>query len=473
MLRHPLSFVVAALAPAAIAVAQAQWTLLQPPTSPTGRNGASLAFDPGAQRSFLTWGQTSGGMGDMQMWDGATWTPCTVTATAFLWPRRDCGFVHESSGALLLFGGWRPGFGIGGGQPMVLDETWRVGTTASGALHFALLAPVARPAARQGVAMVRTNQGVLLFGGCTLNRGIVFGDTWQWNGTTWTQLASGPAARAYAALTFDAGRNVAVLFGGFDGSGQGLADTWEFDGATWQQKAVSPSPTGRGGATFVWSPAASRALLFGGSASHATGPNLGDAWAWNGTQWIGQPTVGAPATNSLAAATWEPMAQRVLTFGGLAAGVANQTHHVDLLPPSASYTPFGTGCLGPNGQVPRLTAAANELPAIGTTSHLVVDQLPAALALTVFVLGFSNTWEASAGYALPLDLGVVGWPGCDQLVSTEVMVAVPTLTGEADYALTWPMNAGLAGFTYYAQALVVYVPTGAAVSNALTGVVGY
>ena len=39
--------------------------------------------------------------------------------------------------------------------------------------------------------------------------------------------------------------------------------------------------------------------------------------------------------------------------------------------------------------------------------------------------------------------------------------------------LTVPMTTSLVGFTFHAQALVLYSPSGVAVSNGVTGVVGF
>jgi hypothetical protein len=48
---------------------------------------------------------------------------------------------------------------------------------------------------------------MLLFGGSSKigTAGGFFGDTWIWNGTTWTRLtpAAAPPGRAYASMTYD------------------------------------------------------------------------------------------------------------------------------------------------------------------------------------------------------------------------------------------------------------------------------
>lgn len=54
---------------------------------------------------------------------------------------------------------------------------------------------------------------VVLFGGAITNGAL--GDTWEWDGTDWTQMAtSGPSRRYGHALAYDSRRQRVVLFGG-------------------------------------------------------------------------------------------------------------------------------------------------------------------------------------------------------------------------------------------------------------------
>ena len=64
-----------------------------------------------------------------------------------------------------------------------------------------------------------------------------FGDTWGWDGSTWTRLAeTGPAPRVMGAMAWDARREVIVMFGGRNGWPDGdLNDTWEWDGTRWRE----------------------------------------------------------------------------------------------------------------------------------------------------------------------------------------------------------------------------------------------
>src|SRR5207245_2328982 len=69
----------------------------------------------------------------------------------------------------------------------------------------------------------------VLFGGGNLAGSM--GDTWEWDGVRWTQVAStGPAPRSATAMAYDELRGKAVLFGGVTDQSAMLQDTWEWTG---------------------------------------------------------------------------------------------------------------------------------------------------------------------------------------------------------------------------------------------------
>src|SRR5436190_1909276 len=64
----------------------------------------------------------------------------------------------------------------------------------------------------------------VLFGGA--NYPTTNGDTWEWNGTVWTQHAvRGPSPRVGHAMAYDAPRGVTLLFGGNTSPGFN-SETW-------------------------------------------------------------------------------------------------------------------------------------------------------------------------------------------------------------------------------------------------------
>src|SRR5262249_12382183 len=57
--------------------------------------------------------------------------------------------------------------------------------------------------------------------------------------------ATTPPGRYDAGMAFDSARNRTVLFGGVDVNFNGLNDTWEWDGSTWTQLSPATSPPAR------------------------------------------------------------------------------------------------------------------------------------------------------------------------------------------------------------------------------------
>jgi hypothetical protein len=96
--------------------------------------------------------------------------------------------------------------------------------------------------------------------------GHTFGDTWTWDGTTWTKQA--PAAslppRWGASMAYDAATGIVVLFGGFGNNGPDHLGTWTWDGTTWTRQAPATSPPARWGASMAYDAATGTVVLFGG-----------------------------------------------------------------------------------------------------------------------------------------------------------------------------------------------------------------
>src|SRR4029079_18210067 len=108
---------------------------------------------------------------------------------------------------------------------------------------------------------------------------------WEWDGAQWTQVATalGTNARAHAAAAYDVTRGQVVLFGGFDiVANHHLSDTWTWNGTAWTQVATS-GPTPRGAHAMGFDARTSVVLLYGGLTD--TNGASRETWAWNGTSW--------------------------------------------------------------------------------------------------------------------------------------------------------------------------------------------
>lgn len=170
------------------------------------------------------------------------------------------------------------------------------------------------PSARQGARM-RLDEArnvIVLFGGVA--NGVQLGDTWEWDGQTWTaREIPGPAARSYFGMTYDSARGVLVLFGG-DAPGAGVAfgDTWEYDGNEWRLVATA-GPAPRRGTAMVYDSVRGVSVMFGGYDDASL--RYSDTWEWDGAAWTAR-TAGVPSARTVGDLGYDPIRQRTVLFGG-------------------------------------------------------------------------------------------------------------------------------------------------------------
>jgi hypothetical protein len=154
-------------------------------------------------------------------------------------------------------------------------------------------------------------QVMVLFGGSDSTKD--FGDTWTWNGMTWTLASStGPAARTRHAMAYDAHRQRVVMFGGVTGFTTQVGDTWEWDGSTWTQRTLLDSPGPRNYQSMAYDAVRQRVVLTGGN--EGLNIPLTDTWTYDGVSWTLQSAL-SPASFGKGA-SYDERRQRVVEFGG-------------------------------------------------------------------------------------------------------------------------------------------------------------
>ncbi|MFN6146882.1 MAG: PKD domain-containing protein [Planctomycetota bacterium] len=114
----------------------------------------------------------------------------------------------------------------------------------------------------------------------------------------------------------------------------------------------------------------------------------------------------------------------------------------------AAYGWFGNGC---NGTLGMTSMPASAQPTLGGTLTVGLDNL--AVGLAVMVLGTSNT--AGPLGPLPLDLGILGAPGCPLRVSVDATDTVVGAGTTATWNFTVPNALPLSGVKLYNQAAVL------------------
>ncbi len=280
-----------------------RWTQRTPATSPPARWGHALAYDAARQRVVLFGGYADGYLNDTWEWDGTRWR--LLASPTFTQPgtRISAALAYEADGSTLLFGGR----GSDNATYRWHGRGWRQVTP----FH-------SPPAARSGHRLARNGDGshLLLFGGLGANN-TYLDDTWLWDRVNEDWLvqapASKPTARAYYALTYDAQRNVWLLFGGQTGSVY-LGDTWEYNGTTWTQRSPASSPPARSNATLTYDPVRGRAVLIGGQNSNGY---RDDVWEWDGSNWVNVTPAQRPGARSGHGAAFDSTRNVVVIAGGL------------------------------------------------------------------------------------------------------------------------------------------------------------
>lgn len=240
------------------------WTQQHPTTSPTPRDGMGLAFDSTHQSLILFGGYTDAGTysSDTWSWTGTDWVQLHPTKS----PPARAGFTpltdDPAIGGLLLFGGYD--------ATSLMNDTWKWNGT-----NWVKLTPATKPGRRDGTLAYSSTLGkAVLFGGYTGTTWTK--QTWAFDGTTWSQLAptKSPPARAGNGMASFGGQP--VIFGGYGVVQQVatyLGDTWQFDGSTWSKLSTGPAP--RSVLPLAYDSDHNDVVLFGGYDGHLV---YNDTW---------------------------------------------------------------------------------------------------------------------------------------------------------------------------------------------------
>jgi hypothetical protein len=281
--------------------AGATWTLKD--SNGPRRSSPAMAYDTQRGVTVMFGGfdyVSSTTLGDTWEWNGSTWTRVATTGPP---PRAWCRMAYDSRrGVMVLFGGRHPVGNVNYGDTWEWDgSTWTQ------------VFPATSPSCRyyQEMAYDSKRNVTVLFGGWNSESSNYFGDTWEWDGSAWTNVASsGPNPRAAACMAYDSKREVTVLFGGNQSTLNNpmphLGDTWEWNGSVWQ-KVASTGPSARCNSAMAFDSQRGVTVLFGGG--------FPDTWEWNGSGWTQTASTGPPP-RSMAAMAYESLRGVSVLFGG-------------------------------------------------------------------------------------------------------------------------------------------------------------
>lgn len=231
----------------------ALWTQIED-IGPVPRSLAAMAFDSSRKASLLFGGlgATTTALGDTWQWDGDVWTQVSESGPS---ARHGHAMAFDSNrNRTVLFGG-------GLISNPVLGDTWEF----DGDVWTQQQDTGPSPRAGQSMAYDPVSQRVLLLGGAdSTERGLA--DTWSWDGRQWARLSDfGPPGRLSASLASTQDGHL-LLFGGVNTvltQPTLFGDTWDFDGSRWTQ-LQDIGPGGLRSASLVFDSARTRLVLFGG-----------------------------------------------------------------------------------------------------------------------------------------------------------------------------------------------------------------
>jgi len=432
------------------------WSQVTTANDPGQIRDASMAFHNLSGNSVLFGGWPA--LDDTWLYDGTDWTNAAPATSPS--GRRDFAMVSDiARGVIVLFGGSGP-----------LGDTWEFDGT-----NWTNVTPAVSPPARLGHVMAYDlNRGVTVLFGGTANPNLppVLTDTWEYDGSTWTQVvtANAPNEPTFSSMCFDMARGVCVLTGGTSLFGAPDQKTWEYDGTNWVDRtaAVGPAPSAIPGlgvqnAKMVYDSNRNVSVLYGGRTPNGTFST--DTFEYDGNGWtiVASGTPSSRTRNSMA---FDMIRGVPVIYGGLTGNF--QTWYQETWEfqssISASYAVFGNGCASSAG-VP--TNSASALPVLGQTMVVDIGNMPAPEIMTM-VVGL-NVVSPS------IDLGVIGAPGCPAHVSPDLLTLVTGAAGAASYSLAIPATSSLAGFELHTQAMVFEAGInafGGVVSDAATATLG-
>lgn len=229
------------------------WSQISTDHSPEARIWHAMAFDS-SRGMMVLWGGLDPDLGieynDTWEYDGGDWTEITTFDSPPTWPSAPMVFDSVRSTVVLL-----------------TDETWEYDGN-----NWTRIATSTSPPDRSLTAMAFDpfRERVILFGS-----GVVFEpnqpdtSTWEYDGTDWVRLntPNSPGGRWAHSMVFDDARNRVVLFGGYGPtlpSGSQLDDTWEFNGTDWTEVATPMTPGAREQHGMTFDSRRGRVLVFGG-----------------------------------------------------------------------------------------------------------------------------------------------------------------------------------------------------------------
>lgn len=275
--------------------------------------------------------------------------------------------------------------------------------------------------------------------------GLWLGETWEYDGVSWTQRVTptAPPNRFGAGLVFDPLRGRTILHGGTESNGVPSRATWEYDGVTWTLASNAAQNPGGSGCALAFDAGRRRVVLFGGYDA----ASAGTTWEYDGSTWQARAVV-SPSPRVGAALGYDLSRNECVMVGGTGAWqyALGDVYRYRALQPAVAAS-FGQGC-GGTGTTPGLLPLPYQVPYVGYSFGVRLYSLPIGMPAVV-AAGYSRT--SYGALPLPFPLAGIGMPGCELLVSPDVMLTAAGSGAAAALQLSIPAQPALTGATFYVQ----------------------
>jgi hypothetical protein len=235
----------------------ARWEQLSFVGGPTPRYGHAMAWDAKRGELVVVGGRTAGGRtGETWVWNGSWRMAGTMP------PHENLAVAYDAAhGRVIAFGGVAVGFD---GFDHHVSETWQWDGSS-----WTEIAIGGGPPGRadHGMAYDVRRKRIVLFGGASEYQ--TFNDFWEFDGTAWTQRTANvvPSPRSLIAMAYDDNRGATVVLGGKGTALDNFAplgDTWEWDGTDWTPIATFATPPRHFDRVAAFHPGSGRFVVFGG-----------------------------------------------------------------------------------------------------------------------------------------------------------------------------------------------------------------
>ena len=319
--------------------------------------GGVTALDSGTSKAYY--------LADTWEWTGFRWIQRYPAQSPN--PRAGHAMVYDSTrDRIVLFGGRGPNSDT--------NDTWAYSND-----EWAQIDTPNAPSARilPGAAYDSVRDRIVLYGGSSVSADgktvAPLHDTWEFDGTTWTQIGGdGPAiskplleydpvtnqvimlglddtvtTQMYSfdpasgswthvtpaalppcvnegAMTWDPADQVVLYTGGVCSTSSGADESYEWDGTTWNKVTVILTANRLFGAGLAYDAARKNGVMFGGTGVDSV--VNADTWIFSGSNWTTYNDSSRPDPRSLFAFTTDPVHQTIWMFGGTDGLIA----HTDL-----------------------------------------------------------------------------------------------------------------------------------------------